>query len=83
MQRMFDNYLDGRRPITVKVTREYITFHFKNEGDREFYWLGTDDWINDSKNRPNDPSAWPRHMLKKSWFSEEMKEFIDESIKLL
>jgi hypothetical protein len=72
MQHTF--YQEGQRPITVKIRRDFITFHFKNQDDEEFYYILTDQWA--------DPRYhWAEHMIRKNWFSEEMKKFIDDGIK--
>ena len=44
------------RSIDVKVDNDYISFHFKSEGGREFYSIPTKSWANDTGN------TWHSHM---------------------
>jgi hypothetical protein len=64
------------RPITVKINEKEnaITFHFKNEHDREFYWISISDW-------KSDMFTWSNHMKEKIWFIRGMEDFINSSIK--
>jgi len=71
MQQTFENGATQKRPITIKIENGCITFHFKNEGDREFYWIEVKDW--DAK--------YLKHMNAKNWFSKEMADFINTNIK--
>lgn len=81
MQNTFFNYINGRRPITVKVDSHFISFHFKNENDREFYYIPTHEWVNDKTNRLEREDNWHRHMMEKTWFCQEMKNFINDCTK--
>lgn len=73
MQHTF--YQEDQRPITVKIRRDFITFHFKNNDDEEFYDIPTYQWKDEDKNH------WQDHMSRKNWFSEEMKKFINDNTK--
>jgi hypothetical protein len=70
MQKTFYN---TERPITVKIQDDYITFHFKNEDDREFYDIPKHEWIGSAPH-------WQQHMAFKNWFCGEMETFIDKNI---
>lgn len=61
------------RSIDVKVDNDYISFHFKSEGGREFYSIPTKSWANDTGN------TWHSHMADKNWFTPEMSKFLDAS----
>ena len=61
------------RSIDVKVDNDYISFHFKSEGGREFYSIPTKSWANDTGN------TWHSHMAYKNWFTHEMSKFLDAS----
>ena len=61
------------RSIDVKVDNDYISFHFKSEGGREFYSIPTKSWANDTGN------TWHSHMAYKNWFTPEMSKFLDAS----
>ena len=69
----FQNPARENRPIGIKITKKYISFHFPKERNREFYWFMVSDWKSDIPH-------WENHLLRKAWFSEEMKDFIHESI---
>lgn len=77
MQKTFYHYLDGKRPITIKVNSDFITFHFKNENDREFYSIPTNEWISDKTDRLDREDNWHTHMMSKTWFNNDMKNFIN------
>lgn len=84
MQNTFYNYLEGRRPITVKIDKElgFITFHFKEEQDRKFYDIPIDEWVSDrSITRQGCEDNWHNHMMQKTWFDQFMKKFIDDNTK--
>ena len=68
------NYCKGERPITVKVGDVFISFHFTNEGDREFYDIPVNEWVSDKTNRQDRDDNWHNHMMEKVWFSQSMKE---------
>jgi len=72
MQKTF--YQERARPIVVKIRPDFITFHFKNQNDEEFYDIPVFQWNDDRYN-------WPEHMSRKNWFSEEMKHFINDNLK--
>jgi hypothetical protein len=59
------------RSIELRVEKEYITFHFKSEGGREFYSIPTKSWANDTG------KTWRKHMADKNWFTPEMATFLD------
>lgn len=73
------------RMIEVRVdeTTGWITFHFSQEQDREFYSIPISEWISDRTNRLDRPDNWHNHMADKNWFSEQMKKFIDDNTKTL
>lgn len=79
MERTFNNYMNGRRPITVKIYDDHITFHFKNEGNREFYHIPKEEWISDKVNRQDREDNWHAHMMRKTWFCSNMRDFINEN----
>jgi len=81
MQKTFYNYLDGKRPITIKIGKDFITFHYKNENDREFYDIPKSEWISDRTGRQGREDNWHFHMMEKTWFCEEMKQFINDNTK--
>lgn len=74
MQKLF--YGD-RKDIVIKVDKNFITFFFKEDLERNkdadsFYWFHTDEWINHRDH-------WDEHLLKKRWFTDEMLEFLDDA----
>lgn len=73
MEKIF--YYDECRPVKIKIdkAKDYISFHFPNEEDREFYWIGIEDWKIPSRH-------WEDHMARKGWYCEQMTEFINRSI---
>lgn len=77
MQRTFisENRIWSQRPITVKVNikEDAITFHFKNEDDREFYWIHISDWKAET-------AFWTNHMKDKSWYTRGMEDFINSNL---
>lgn len=82
MEKTFYNYMKGKRPIEIKVGESRITFHFKKEGNREFYAIPTDEWISDrTSTRQGREDNWHSHMMDKNWFNEDMKRFIDDNTK--
>lgn len=73
MTQEFANPHSESRPIVIRITKSHISFHFKRERNREFYWLGVSDW--------KDPKAnFAEHMRRKSWFSHPMEKFINQSL---
>jgi hypothetical protein len=44
----------------------------------EFYWIEKDRWIKDFK-RLDDESAFHTHMKRKTWFTNEMYNFMNKS----
>jgi hypothetical protein len=70
----------NQRPITIKIAEDWITFHFKNEQDREFYDIPKRDWISDRKERLDREDNWHYHMKEKNWFTKEMEKYIDENV---
>jgi len=74
MQKTFYHYQGGKKPITVKIRPDFVTFHFKNQDDEEFYDIPIFQWKDGS-------DFWPGHMMTKNWFTEDMKKFIDDSTK--
>ncbi len=81
MKKTFYHYMKGKRPIEVKIGPSRISFHFKNENNREFYAIPTDEWISDKIYRQGREDNWHLHMMEKNWFNQEMKKFIDDSTK--
>jgi hypothetical protein len=77
MEKTFYHHLNGQRPITVKIVPDYVTFHFKNEGNREFYSIPKKEWDSDKTNRLDREDNWHTHMMNKTWFNQEMKDFIN------
>jgi hypothetical protein len=77
MEKTFYYYLNGKRPITIRVSYDYITFHYKNEREREFYSIPLNEWISDKSNRQGRDDNWHAHMMRKTWFNQEMKDFIN------
>ena len=64
------------RKVTVRVFHEHISFHFTEEGDREFYWFDKHQWLNDR-------NQWEEHMGQKNWFTSEMLDFINQHTKTI
>lgn len=56
--------------VRVNAMPGWITFHFSQEQDREFYSIATVEW----------DETFKKHMRDKNWFSEPMEKFITESI---
>ena len=81
MKKVFYNYMKGKRPIEIKIGEFQITFHFKNEGNREFYSIPTDEWISDRTGRTGREDNWHFHMMEKNWFNQDMKTFINDNTK--
>lgn len=75
-EQKFRNMSDFRRPVSIRVTSEFITFHFVNENNREFYWIPVDDWAT----LISDGYSFQQHMEEKSWYSEDMSDFINETL---
>jgi hypothetical protein len=70
---MQQTFFNNDRPITVKIDISHITFHFKNEGDREFYDIPKAEWHDKEAN-------WHEHMAAKNWFTTTMADFIDKNL---
>ena len=68
------------RPINIKIGDDYISFHFKTEGDREFYYIPKQEWIDDKTQRQDRDDNWHKHMNEKVWFTTEMENFINKNI---
>lgn len=79
MEKTFYHHLNPTRPITVRINDDCITFHFKNEGDREFYSIPKEEWVSDKTNRLDREDNWNRHMMEKTWFNNDMKTFLNEN----
>ncbi len=76
MEKIFQNGVEThKRPIKIKINDEWITFHFVNEHDREFYDIPKDDW------RSFKDINWYNHMMQKSWFTQQMADFINANTK--
>lgn len=58
------------RQVTVRVYENHVSFHYSEEGDREFYWFYMDDWKDPNRN-------WETHMEEKRWFTSEMLDLIN------
>ena len=69
------------RPITIKIDDDCISFHFKTEGDREFYYIPKHEWISDKTERQDRDDNWKTHMNEKVWFTNEMEQFINNNAK--
>jgi hypothetical protein len=69
----------NKRAINIKINEDYITFHFKDEGDREFYYIPKTDWINDKTEILDREDNWHFHMKEKVWFTNEMESFINKN----
>lgn len=78
---MNKTFYTQKRPITVKINNDTIDFHFKNENDRQFYTIPKDEWISDRSNRLERKDNWHSHMTEKTWFTSDMKLFIDSNVK--
>lgn len=71
------------RLIEIRVDKKsgWITFHYPQEGGREFYSIPIADWLSDLTNRLDREDNWLNHMMEKTWFGEPMKQFISQSVK--
>ena len=71
------------RLIEIRVDKKsgWITFHYTQEGNREFYSIPVSDWVRDLTERLDREDNWHNHMMVKTWFSEPMKSFINQSVK--
>ena len=74
---MNKTFYTDKRPITIRINDDFVNFHFKNENDRHFYTIPKDEWIYDKTNRLDRSDNWHIHMINKTWFTKEMKTFID------
>lgn len=63
-------FYDGREMV-VKIFDHVIKFSFKERRNGEFYSIPLKDFKTDAK-------YWIDHMKKKSWFTDEMEEFISQ-----
>lgn len=81
MQKIFISPHWPNRPISVKINKSdgYVSFHFPNEGDREYYSFQIKDWIDDY-NKKYPGSDWINHMEEKVWFTSNIRKFINESL---
>lgn len=71
------------RMIKIKInkTAGFITFHFSQEGGREFYSIPIKPWVEDLTDRLTREDNWHNHMAEKNWFSPLMENFINENTK--
>ena len=71
------------RMIEIRIDEMpgWITFHFSQEQDREFYSIPMEEWVSDLTNRLDRSDNWHKHMMEKNWFSEPMKNFITQNVK--
>jgi hypothetical protein len=65
----------SQRRITIKIDEHFILFSFPTERNREFYDIPKHEWLSAQDN-------WQNHMREKSWFTEEMENFINQALKL-
>lgn len=42
------------------------------------YWIPKDEWVKDKTERQDRPDNWHTHMERKSWFTQEMKNYINQ-----
>lgn len=72
------------RTVLIKIAEDYILFYHdltRPEVDvDEFYSIPVDEWISDRTERLDRGDNWHTHMDEKSWFTLEMKTFIDKNI---
>lgn len=79
-QKTFYHYMGGKRPITVKIDNEFIVFHYTEEDDREFYHILVKEWVSDKHTtRQGREDNWHFHMKEKSWFNQDIEEFINSN----
>ena len=74
MQKLF---YGERKDIVIKVDKNFITFFFKEDLERNkdtdaFYWFHTDEW-------KYSRDHWEEHLSRKSWYTDEMTEFLDDT----
>lgn len=70
----------SNRPISINVGKEFITFYFTNESNKEFYSIPREEWVTDRKYRLDREDNWHTHMSYKTWFTPSMKTYIDENV---
>jgi len=74
------------RPVTVKITDEFITFHIGEDNDNEFYWIPTNEWVNDCPKIGIADSrkelGWHQHMEDKIYFTSSIRKFINNTLGL-
>jgi len=70
------------RQIGIKIDDDFISFTFPSEGNREYYWLGTDEWKRDVTERLDRGDNWHIHMRHKTWFSDEMYQYINQCLNI-
>lgn len=54
-----------------------------DEDDRkvsEFYWIYKDEWISDITGRQDRSDNWHVHMKEKTWFTEQMYNWINKNV---
>lgn len=80
MEKTFSTIPKGRL-VTIRINSEtnWITFHYTSEGMREFYSIPIPEWVGDKTQRRDRPDNWHFHMAEKNWFTESMKNFINEN----
>lgn len=71
------------RLIEVRVDKKsgWITFHYAQERNREFYYIPLSEWVSDLTNRLDRDDNWHNHMMQKTWFSQPMQQFINQCVK--
>jgi hypothetical protein len=42
------------------------------------YWIPKDEWIKDKTERQDRDDNWHKHMKRKSWFIQEMENYINQ-----
>jgi hypothetical protein len=62
--------LSDKRKIDIVIDKDFVNFYFNNDEDY-FYSFLKKDWDN----------QMITHMERKNWFTEEMKQYINNQIK--
>lgn len=79
----YENYLRQKEWIEKETERrieegeEPLTQD--ESANHEFYWIDKDHWIKDATERQDRDDNWHTHMERKSWFTSEMKKFINQN----
>lgn len=79
----YDQYLRQKQWIEEETERRLQCGEDEltedEESNNSFYYILKQDWISDKTERLDREDNFHTHMMRKTWFTKEMKDFIDKS----